>query len=188
MSRRFDLPKGVVAYGCELFQNGKPQLLQKIKMNNSGKQASASKEAIAAILKSISKTASEDVPPSSYPEVAIAKKTTATSLAAEKPAAAIPSTHLGAATISSTSRALMVAKEEQRLHMLRNTLQLEDQARRAMMLRNASLFHQPLLSSRSYLPPMMSSRATLSSASSGTPKKLLELALLQEAMNSQFRR
>jgi hypothetical protein len=158
MSRRFDLPKGVVAYACELFQKGKPQLLQKIKMNNTGKQPSASKESIAAILKSTPQTASEDAPPSGSPtnsQVAMAMR-----LVAETPAPSLPNTQLGVARMSAAAMALMVAKEEQRVHMLRNTLELEDQARRAAMLRNASLFHQPLLSASSFHPPMMSSRAT----------------------------
>lgn len=47
LSRRFDLPKGVVAYACELFCKEKPELMHKIRMCNSGKQAQALKEAMA---------------------------------------------------------------------------------------------------------------------------------------------
>jgi D-Tyr-tRNAtyr deacylase len=196
MSRRFDLPKGVVAYACDLFQKGQPQLLLKIKMNNSGKQSSSSKEAIAALFtKSNTKnnaSATDNVPPlasATISQFAISNKTAPTSTtsfaAAKKPSAATQQLGM-ATTTSATAAALMVAKEEQRLYILRNTLELEDQARRSMMLRNASLFHQPFLSTAPFLPT--SSRGTmLSSTSPGTPtSRLLELALLREAMSTQF--
>jgi len=45
LSRNFDLPKGVVAYSCDLFQRDEPSLMKHIRMNNSGKQAQAAKAA-----------------------------------------------------------------------------------------------------------------------------------------------
>ncbi|CAB9496268.1 expressed unknown protein [Seminavis robusta] len=220
LSRRFDLPKGVVAYACELFQKGKPEMLLKIKMNNSGKQSSASKAAIAALVMgsssakdsfktaagstsvgSTSATASPQGSPSLKP---VAKKVASPSSASSsksstkktvpvndnlnKAAAAFPALPGSAAPAPGVtpSAGYLLAKqaaEQDRIRMLRESIGLQEQARRSMMLRNASLFHQPLLAN-----PMLAPLSTPMAAPGTTSNQLLELALLREAMNSQWRR
>ena len=170
-------------------------------MNSSGKQTSPSRDAIAALLQSSTKINAS--PPASPVVVQQAVKEVVAfdgRLDNKKPSAiqlrGAGHTLSHHTSSSASASALMMAKEEERLFMLRNSLGLEDQTRRAMMLRNASLYHQQLMTttSPSFLQPLgalSSNHHALSSSSStgtGPSSKLLELALLREAMNHQFRR